>query len=124
MRVFNKGDGMADVRVAAGSGPADPEILPPSKIWMVILAASIGTMIEWYDFYIFGGSLAPTLAAKFYPAKSAVFQIIAYYSTFAVGFLVRPFGALFFGRIGDLIGRKYAFLVTLIIMGGCTFLIG
>jgi len=90
---------------------------------MVILASSVGTMIEWYDFYIFG-SLAAVLALKFYPQGNDTFAYVAYLSTFAVGFLVRPFGALFFGRIGDLVGRKYAFLVTLIIMGGCTFLIG
>ncbi|HEU4415662.1 MAG TPA: MFS transporter [Candidatus Angelobacter sp.] len=93
------------------------------KIWMVILASSVGTMIEWYDFYIFG-SFATILSAKFYPQGNATFALIAYLSTFAVGFLVRPFGALFFGRIGDLVGRKYAFLVTLIIMGFGTFLIG
>src|SRR6266478_6132538 len=93
------------------------------SIWKVILAASVGTMIEWYDFYIFG-SLAVVLSQKFYPPGNPTFAFIAYLATFAVGFLVRPFGALFFGRIGDLVGRKYAFLVTLTIMGGATFLIG
>src|SRR6266480_3279794 len=92
-------------------------------IWRVILASAVGTMIEWYDFYIFG-SLAAVLALKFYPPGNDTFAYIAYLATFAVGFLVRPFGALFFGRIGDLVGRKYAFLVTLTIMGGATFLIG
>jgi MFS family permease len=94
-----------------------------SKIWMVILASSVGTMIEWYDFYIFG-SLTVVLSQKFYPQGNPTFALIAYLSTFAVGFMVRPFGALFFGRIGDLVGRKYAFLVTLTIMGFGTFLIG
>ncbi|HEX3093199.1 MAG TPA: MFS transporter [Candidatus Angelobacter sp.] len=94
-----------------------------SKIWMVILASSVGTMIEWYDFYIFG-SLAFIISPKFYPPGNNTFAFIAYLSTFAVGFMVRPFGALFFGRIGDLVGRKYAFLVTLTIMGFGTFLIG
>jgi len=89
----------------------------------VIMASSVGTMIEWYDFYIFG-SLAAVLSPKFYPAGNDTIALIAYLSTFAVGFLVRPFGALFFGRIGDLVGRKYAFLVTLTIMGGATALIG
>jgi len=93
------------------------------KIWNVILASSVGTMIEWYDFYIFG-SLAATISPLFYPAGNNTFALIAYLSTFAIGFVVRPFGALFFGRIGDLVGRKYAFLVTLTIMGGATFLIG
>jgi len=80
-------------------------------------------MIEWYDFYIFG-SLAAVLSLKFYPPGNDTFAYIAYLATFAVGFLVRPFGALFFGRIGDLVGRKYAFLVTLSIMGLSTFAIG
>jgi len=93
------------------------------SIWRVIMASSVGTMIEWYDFYIFG-SLAAVLALKFYPPGNDTFAYVAYLATFAVGFLVRPFGALFFGRIGDLVGRKYAFLVTLTIMGGATFLIG
>src|SRR6201987_4899886 len=92
-------------------------------IWRVILASAVGTMIEWYDFYIFG-SLASVLALKFYPVGNDTFALIAYLATFAVGFLVRPFGALFFGRIGDLVGRKYAFLVTLSIMGFSTFAIG
>ncbi len=92
-------------------------------IWRVILASAVGTMIEWYDFYIFG-SLAATLALKFYPPGNDTFAYIAYLATFAVGFLVRPFGALFFGRIGDIVGRKYAFIVTLSIMGGATALIG
>jgi MFS family permease len=96
---------------------------PDYSIWRVILASSVGTMIEWYDFYIFG-SLAAVLSPKFYPAGNDTIALIAYLSTFAVGFLVRPFGALFFGRIGDLVGRKYAFLVTLTIMGGATALIG
>src|SRR5262250_300671 len=90
---------------------------------LVIAASSKGTMIEWYDFYIFG-SLATVLSLKFYPPGNATFAYIAYLATFAVGFVVRPFGAIFFGRIGDLIGRKYAFLVTLSIMGLSTAVIG
>ena len=80
-------------------------------------------MIEWYDFYIFG-TLAVTIAPLFYPKGNDTLALIAYLSTFAVGFVVRPFGALFFGRIGDLVGRKYAFLVTLLVMGGATAAIG
>src|SRR5260370_1704703 len=80
-------------------------------------------MIEWYDFSIFG-SLAAVISPLFYPPGNETIALIAYLSTFAVGFVVRPFGALFFGRIGDLVGRKYAFLVTLIIMGAATALIG
>jgi MFS family permease len=94
-----------------------------TSIWRVIMASAVGTMIEWYDFYIFG-SLAVVMAPKFYPAGNDTLTIIAYLATFAVGFVVRPFGALFFGRIGDLVGRKYAFLVTLSIMGGATAVIG
>src|ERR1700721_2015749 len=101
----------------AVSGTAD------YSIWRGVLGSPVGTMIEWYDFYIFG-SLAAVLSPKFYPAGNDTIALIAYLSTFAVGFLVRPFGALFFGRIGDLVGRKYAFLVTLSIMGGATALIG
>jgi MFS family permease len=93
------------------------------KIWQVIGASAVGTMIEWYDFYIFG-SLAAVISPLFYPQGNDTLAMIAYLSTFAVGFVVRPLGALFFGRIGDLVGRKYAFLVTLMIMGGATALIG
>jgi len=92
-------------------------------IWRVIAASASGTMIEWYDFYIFG-SLTAILSQKFYPPNNETFAYIAYLATFAVGFVVRPFGALFFGRIGDLAGRKYALLATLSIMGGSTALIG
>jgi MFS family permease len=93
------------------------------RIWQVIAASAVGTMIEWYDFYIFG-SLAKQLSPLFYPSGNDTLALIAYLSTFAVGFVVRPLGALFFGRIGDLVGRKYAFLVTLLIMGGATASIG
>jgi MFS family permease len=93
------------------------------KIWQVIAASAVGTMIEWYDFYIFG-SLAAVISPLFYPPGNDTFAYIAYLATFAVGFIVRPFGALFFGRIGDIVGRKYAFLVTLLIMGGATAVIG
>jgi len=105
--------------------PARASVPVPSdsKIWQVIAASAVGTMIEWYDFYIFG-SLASVISPLFYPSGNETWALIAYLSTFAVGFVVRPFGALFFGRIGDLVGRKYAFLVTLIIMGAATALIG
>ena len=104
-------------------GPSASDRVGKATIWSVILASSVGTMIEWYDFYIFG-SLAAVLSPQFYPPGNETFAYVAYLATFAVGFLVRPFGALFFGRIGDLVGRKYAFLVTLIIMGGATFVVG
>ncbi len=92
-------------------------------IWRVILSSAAGTMIEWYDFFIFG-SLVAVLSLKFYPPGNYIFAYIAYLTTFAVGFVVRPFGALFFGRVGDVVGRKCAFLATLSIMGGATALIG
>lgn len=89
----------------------------------VIGASSVGTMIEWYDFYIFG-SLATIISTKFFPAGNPTAAFLSTLATFAAGFVVRPFGALFFGRLGDLIGRKYTFMVTLLLMGGATFLIG
>ena len=89
----------------------------------IIFASSLGTMIEWYDFYIFG-SLAAVMSPILFPGKDPVWDLIKYWALFATGFVVRPFGALVFGRIGDMIGRKYAFLVTLSIMGLSTFLLG
>ncbi|MCI0489647.1 MAG: MHS family MFS transporter [Blastocatellia bacterium] len=93
------------------------------KIWQVISASAAGTMIEWYDFYIFG-SLAVIISVQFFPGDNPAAAFLLTLATFATGFAVRPFGAIFFGRIGDLVGRKYAFLVTLIIMGGATTAIG
>src|SRR5436309_10551582 len=111
---------MSEPLAAAGiAAPAKPAY----NIWSVIAASAAGTVIEWYDFYIFG-SLAATVAPLFYPKGNQLLAQVAYLSTFAVGFVVRPFGALFFGRIGDLVGRKYAFLVTLLIMGFSTAVIG
>lgn len=92
-------------------------------IWKVITASSVGTLIEWYDFYIFG-SLSTILAAKFFPSDNPTAALLSTLATFAAGFIVRPFGALVFGRLGDLIGRKYTFLLTLVLMGLSTFLIG
>jgi MFS family permease len=89
----------------------------------IIFASSLGTMIEWYDFYIFG-SLATVMSALLFPGKDPTWDLIKYWALFATGFIVRPFGAIFFGRIGDLIGRKYAFMVTLSVMGLSTFLLG
>src|SRR5690349_1727137 len=89
----------------------------------IIFAAAAGTMIEWYDLYIFG-SLATVIASKFYQTGTPIGDIIAWLATFAIGFLVRPFGAIVFGRVGDLIGRKYTFLITMTLMGLCTFAVG
>ncbi|PWV57066.1 MFS transporter [Chitinophaga sp. S165] len=93
------------------------------SIWQVILASSAGTLIEWYDFYIFG-SLSAIISQKFFPPSNPDLAYIATLATFAVGFIVRPFGAIVFGRLGDIVGRKYTFLLTLMIMGGSTFAIG
>src|SRR5882724_11953507 len=95
----------------------------PQGIWKVITASSVGTLIEWYDFYIFG-SLATVIASQFFPKTNPTAALLSTLGTFAAGFIVRPFGALVFGRLGDLVGRKYTFLLTLIIMGGSTFAIG
>jgi len=97
---------------------------PSTKgIWKVISASSVGTLIEWYDFYIFG-SLSTIIARKFFPDSNPTTALLATLATFAAGFIVRPFGALVFGRLGDIIGRKYTFLLTLVLMGASTFLIG
>ena len=104
-----------------------PAVAPPEhlerKIWAVIAASSAGTVIEWYDFYIFG-SLSAVLSGVFYPESNSTISLLKWLATFAAGFAMRPFGALVFGRIGDLVGRKYAFMMTLLIMGGSTALIG
>jgi MFS family permease len=93
------------------------------SIWKIIGASSVGTLIEWYDFYIFG-SLATVIASQFFPKTNPTAALLSTLGTFAAGFIVRPFGALVFGRLGDIVGRKYTFLLTLIIMGGSTFAIG
>src|SRR5439155_1135881 len=82
----------------------------------VVIAAAVGNVIEWYDFYIFG-SLAALLAPKFFAQSASGSDLIKYVGTFTAGFLIRPVGAFLFGRIGDLIGRKYTFLITLSGMG-------
>jgi len=94
-----------------------------NNIWKVIGASSAGTLIEWYDFYIFG-SLATIISAQFFPKGNETVALLSTLATFATGFVVRPFGALFFGRMGDLIGRKYTFMVTLLLMGVSTTAIG
>lgn len=97
--------------------------VPVKSIRSVITASSLGTMIEWYDFYIFG-MLAKTISTQFFPEGNPTAALLSTLAIFAAGFIVRPFGALVFGRLGDLIGRKYTFLLTLVLMGGSTFLIG
>src|SRR5262245_6604206 len=89
----------------------------------VIFASSLGTVFEWYDFYIYA-VLAPFFAGLFFPPGNATTALLNAFVTYAAGFLVRPFGALVFGRVGDLVGRKYTFLVTITVMGLSTFLVG
>src|SRR5438552_4373782 len=89
----------------------------------VIFASSLGTVFEWYDFYLYA-TLAPFFAALFFPPGNDTAALLSAFATYAAGFLVRPFGALIFGRIGDLVGRKYTFLVTIVVMGSATFLVG
>src|SRR5882724_4755038 len=89
----------------------------------VIFASSLGTVFEWYDFYLYA-TLAPFFASLFFPPGNDTAALLSAFATYAAGFLVRPFGALLFGRIGDLVGRKYTFLVTILVMGSSTFLVG
>jgi MFS family permease len=104
---------------ATGSGG----VLSGAEIRKVIFASSLGTVFEWYDFYIYA-TLAPFFATLFFPKGNATAALLASFATYAAGFLVRPFGALVFGRIGDLVGRKYTFLVTIMVMGLSTAAVG
>jgi len=102
----------------------DNNVTPTAKIWQVITASSVGTVIEWYDFYIFG-SLATIIGPVLFGSKGKIEDtLLGALAVFGAGFVVRPFGAIFFGRIGDMIGRKYTFLLTLLLMGGATFVTG
>jgi MFS family permease len=89
----------------------------------VIFASSLGTVFEWYDFYLYA-TLAPFFAALFFPKGNDTAALLSAFATYAAGFLVRPFGALVFGRLGDIVGRKYTFLVTILVMGFSTFAVG
>jgi len=115
-----EGDVNMATTVAAGSKVGQPMTAAEKK---VIFASSLGTVFEWYDFYLYG-TLAAIIGKQFFsnldPSSQVIFSLLA----FAAGFIVRPFGALFFGRLGDMIGRKYTFLVTILIMGLSTFIVG
>jgi len=103
--------------------PARVQLSSKSEERRVIFASSLGTVFEWYDFYLYA-TLAPFFAAVFFPPGNATAALLSAFATYAAGFLVRPFGALVFGRIGDLVGRKYTFLVTIVVMGFSTFAVG
>jgi MFS family permease len=104
-------------------GPAHVQLTSKSEERRVIFASSLGTVFEWYDFYLYA-TLAPFFAALFFPSGNDTAALLSAFATYAAGFLVRPFGALVFGRIGDLVGRKYTFLVTIVVMGFSTFAVG
>src|SRR3954447_24741992 len=106
---------MADTSARAGGMTKDEKF--------VIFASSLGTVFEWYDFYLYA-TLAPFFAALFFPPGNETAALMSAFATYAAGFLVRPFGALVFGRVGDIVGRKYTFLMTILFMGSATFFVG
>jgi MFS family permease len=109
----------AEATLAAG----DVRLVSRAEERRVIFASSLGTVFEWYDFYLYA-TLAPFFAALFFPPGNETAALLSAFATYAAGFLVRPFGALVFGRVGDLVGRKYTFLVTILVMGASTFAVG
>src|SRR5215203_2954301 len=112
---------------AAAASPLAPprhaHELSVAEVRRVIFASSLGTVFEWYDFYLYG-SLAAIISKHFFSGVNETTGFIFALMAFAAGFAVRPFGAIVFGRLGDLIGRKYTFLVTILIMGLSTFVVG
>jgi len=109
--------------MAMAATAGDGRIVSQAEERRVVFASSLGTVFEWYDFYLYA-VLAPFFAALFFPPGNATAALLSAFAAYAAGFLVRPFGALVFGRIGDLVGRKYTFLITIVFMGGSTFLVG
>jgi Sugar (and other) transporter len=112
---------MSQATATVQAASAHPDFKPEEK--RVIFASSLGTVFEWYDFYLYA-TLAPFFAALFFPKGNDTAALLSSFATYAAGFLVRPFGALVFGRVGDIVGRKYTFLVTITVMGAATFLVG
>src|SRR3954462_11710716 len=112
---------MAETTSGTLAGAPDEDFKPEEK--RVIFASSLGTVFEWYDFYLYA-TLAPFFAALFFPKGNETAALLSAFAAYAAGFLIRPFGALVFGRIGDLVGRKYTFLVTILVMGFSTFAVG
>src|SRR5438067_966046 len=111
---------MTAAEVAAGRRE---RLVTPAEERRVIFASSLGTVFEWYDFYLYA-TLAPFFAALFFPKGNDTAALLSAFATYAAGFLVRPFGALVFGRLGDIVGRKYTFLVTILVMGFSTAAVG
>src|SRR5262245_19730292 len=109
--------------VEAAYVAAGERLVTKAEVRRVIVASSIGTVFEWYDFYLYA-ILAPFFAGLFFPPGNQTAALLGAFGAYAAGFLVRPFGALIFGRIGDLVGRKYTFLVTIVVMGVSTVLVG
>src|SRR3989475_11084664 len=107
----------------AGAVAPGEHVISSAEERRVIVASSVGTVFEWYDFYLYA-ILAPFFAGLFFPPGNQTAALLAAFATYAAGFLVRPFGALIFGRIGDLVGRKYTFLVTIVVMGLSTVFVG
>src|SRR5512141_3278486 len=114
---------MATPAQAAIHPAASERLVTRAEERRVIFASSLGTVFEWYDFYLYA-TLAPFFAALFFPKGNDTAALLSAFAAYAAGFLVRPFGALLFGRIGDLVGRKYTFLITIVVMGSSTFLVG
>src|SRR5262245_37450915 len=109
--------------ITAPTPTVDQSIVSKSEERRVIFASSLGTVFEWYDFYLYA-TLAPFFATLFFPKGNDTTNLLSAFATYAAGFLVRPFGALVFGRLGDLVGRKHTFLMTIIVMGASTFAVG
>src|SRR3979490_2751322 len=109
--------------MAMAAAAGDGRVVSQEEERRVIFASSLGTVFEWYDFYLYA-TLAPFFAALFFPPGNETAALLSAFAAYAAGFLVRPFGALVFGRLGDLVGRKYTFLVTILFMGASTFAVG
>src|SRR6202163_3891167 len=107
----------------ASATVGDGRLVSQAEERRVIFASSLGTVFEWYDFYLYA-TLAPFFAALFFPSGNQTAALLSAFATYAAGFLVRPFGAIVFGRIGDMVGRKYTLLITIVFMGGARFLVG
>src|SRR5437899_11742286 len=120
---LNRSNGGEPMSTVVRSAPAPGAQGLSKEETRVIFASSLGTVFEWYDFYLYA-TLAPFFAALFFPKGNDTAALLSAFATYAAGFLVRPFGALVFGRVGDLVGRKYTFLVTIVVMGGATFAVG